>query len=1470
MDASTDYDFRVQAAQDEDISELEAAEYIVFNLALDTYFRYIEEVTGEEPPEDDENTLDEAPEGDTTKLDSLASDGIRLLKRVDSRFQEDAVSMLDTNLPSETHKKMLQRAFRRPARSRDAISRRALLMRTVLSRGGHKTVKAVFHKTRPLRAVKDALADAMMEDAGPALQRFAAVPIRNPRIKAWIKAAASVTRERDQPNAAPLNPVEVASSVGADHAEALRKDTVDETGLQGAEEQAVAGDERENRISDIESEAAEAAAEVLADAGEPDEVLTRSEVIGIATAAAVAASTDPTDPTNIPEPLKRLDDEQRAAAMTDGKVLVAAGAGSGKSWTLVARVEHLIKDRGVNPARCLVTSFNKKAALELDYKIGNVIGGDMADAMSIGTLHGLFRQFIDKYGTQEERIAVGVDRKGPNGFVKGGDSVASAVNRVWRKCYATQKADGTWKDADAPRVKDGMRAKTQWAGNNVTPAQAIEKAATPEEAQLAQWYEWYMGFKGDLGKDWEPPCGRKLREWEGFLAKKRLGGRIRLGDFDDMLGIFKDILKRQPEVKATVQAAFDHILVDECQDLNETQNEIIMMMSEHITDGSDGKSLWMVGDDKQCVGVDTPVQVSATETVPAGELQAGATVLAYRNGKLRPQKVLHAKHSDWRTGYKVTTESGKTLTMSPNHKIWAQGPVLEERQVAVYLMYRQDKGFRVGITNKCHDEDYYNSFGGRAFMEKAERMWVLTVCQDREEALLKEASYSLEYGVPTAVFEGASRGINQDRLDALFETFGHNGRKLLAEKTLGFDLPHWVSQSYTKHGRLRRTVQMTAHGSKGSQVALEWSGDDLDGKLEGIQFSKQANGRRRLRKWFTNYREALEFAEQVAERTGAALSRRLSTPEGPVRLLTASGLFSGMQVVVRDDEDPEAVALETIVSVEPVSETAFVDLDVEDASNFVGGGILSHNSIYAFRGARPDLFTALDGKEGWKTRSIRTNYRCPPEIVEAANLLIANNEDQIPMEATPNPARIRGMASMRVEQMQDCEGTAILAANTIKSALDGDSCEISDNAVLCRTNAELNMFETALLLRGIPYARKGASSFLGSPETAAFLGYIKMVSGGTDFEGQQKALRSILNTPNRFFVAPDAAKAAVDQALREYASMERMPIKNVDPMEALGDDRFRRSLAHALTKIDRPRSRREEFKLSKTVEKLDAFWEEVADLRETAQAEETTTHQLFDAVLSVSGIELEVDPNTGRITGEKPVTFREAVSNNLKDQGGEDDDAGAEDEDSSMQGLGNISFLYELAKPDPNDPADKAADPRTPFGFRAKMERIKERAKELRYDITAWDKQQEAKPPEERQPPPGVYLGTVHSTKGAQWKNTFVQMPAGKFPFQPPAKPGSEPPPPEVIEKEMQQERRLGYVAITRAIDNLTILCPNEVNGKPAGVSPFVAEAGLHLGENIGAEPTSPEEEPPGEPSKEASDDSGSDWDGYEADYERS
>ena len=76
-------------------------------------------------------------------------------------------------------------------------------------------------------------------------------------------------------------------------------------------------------------------------------------------------------------------------------------------------------------------------------------------------------------------------------------------------------------------------------------------------------------------------------------------------------------------------------------------------------------------------------------------------------------------------------------------------------------------------------------------------------------------------------------------------------------------------------------------------------------------------------------------------------------------------------------------------------------------------------------------------------------------------------------------------------------------------------------------------------------------------------------------------------------------------------------------------------------------------------------------------------------------------------------------------------------------------------------------------------------------------------------------------------------MPKGKFPYEQKPRPGQPPPDPVEVEKQMQGERRLAYVALTRAAKNLTVVCPSVVGGKAAGVSPFVAEAKLRPGENV-------------------------------------
>jgi superfamily I DNA/RNA helicase len=123
--------------------------------------------------------------------------------------------------------------------------------------------------------------------------------------------------------------------------------------------------------------------------------------------------------------------------------------------------------------------------------------------------------------------------------------------------------------------------------------------------------------------------------------------------------------------------------------------------------------------------------------------------------------------------------------------------------------------------------------------------------------------------------------------------------------------------------------------------------------------------------------------------------------------------------------------------------------------------------------------------------------------------------------------------------------------------------------------------------------------------------------------------------------------------------------------------------------------------------------------------------------------------------------------------------------------------------------------------------------RDLRIDVNKWDKEQEQLPIEQRSPPPGVYLGTCHSTKGAQWKNCYVVMPKGKFPFEPKPRSGDKPRTEEEMQAQVQRERRLAYVALTRPIQNLTVICPSSIEGKSAGVSSFVSEAGLVEGENV-------------------------------------
>jgi superfamily I DNA/RNA helicase len=1092
--------FSSKSAVEEDgpeVGEFQVAEYIIFLLALDTYERYAEETSGVDDVED-----------------ALIKRGLKLLRMADTQIEAYG-EFLESHLKSPAQKAMLRRALTLKVTNPAAAARRALHFRTILTRGGPATVKGILENPKYVRQVKQAIAASMLDNADAALDIFAAIPMTNIRMRGWVDDAA---KQAGSGEAAPM-PVDSASNeVGA--SEEITHASIKEVAAAGAEETQEDQVSRSSLLSRVQENATEAARKSLEVNQQPDEPPKQSAVVGIATAAAVAAISDPTILQNVPLPLRNLDEEQRAAALTGGRVRVAAGAGSGKSTTLVARIDYLVKDVRANPARIMACSFNRKAANELKEKISAKLGGDIASVpVQVGTMHSLFLKLIigskdtPAFGTPEEQAMLKAPRliAPPSKGIKSINpaSLSQAIRNMWLECgteamVAKYGYPEKWLETP-PKAKRANLLLNAWRGNDIDLNQARASVTSKAEAQAAVWYDMYLGIKGDT-PGWRPPCSPS-KPYQNFMGRYRKGGE-RLGDLDDMLKVLRDILRRDSSAKRTIQGMYDHILVDEAQDLNTVQHQVFAMISEHIAQDSKDKSVWMVGDEKQ--------------------------------------------------------------------------------------------------------------------------------------------------------------------------------------------------------------------------------------------------------------------------------------------------------------------------------------------------------AIYQFRGAKPELFQGLEA--GWTTRTIRTNYRCQPEIVEAANTLIEHESDGTVVVSKPDPRKDRGRASIQVSTPEDNAEAAISTIGRYRKDID-EGAEPENFAVLARTNAELNDYETACIINEIPYVRRGGRGFLEAPESRAVLGYIDLASG-SDYDSLKKSLVAILMKPDRsIYLGAEDVEKAVDEALDELARRERVDVKSIRP-DTLLEPRYQKLLADKLKQpyrlkiLDQYRNdrRKGEWIYGKRVEELADNFRDIAgsirDLRDYIE-EGHPTGELLDYVLdnmksTVKGWDAAARRETFATTSlRQQITDDVAIySEDEEDEAeeeresvpqpelGEEGLLPVKEKSSELKGLGAVRFLYELSKPNQQD-QQYSTDPSTSQGYVQKLARYAKLAGSLRVDPIKWEKDQRNLPVGQRkEKPPAVTLSTVHSVKGAQWSNVTVSMPAGIFPLERKPKEDEPPPDPEQEAARMKAERNLAYVALTRAAVNLEVTCPK-------GISSFVFEAGLKVGENV-------------------------------------
>lgn len=269
---------------------------------------------------------------------------------------------------------------------------------------------------------------------------------------------------------------------------------------------------------------------------------------------------------HIERPLNAL--QAKAAAHRGKAYLLEAGPGTGKTQTLTGRIEGLLAD-GVDPRRILVLTFSNKAAGEMAERIARK-NPTAAAAMWIGTFHAfgldIVRRFAPQLGVPKDPRMM--DR------TEAVELLEQEFPRLRLRHYQ-DLYDPTRNIADIlsaiSRAKDEV---VDAAGYATFAAAMLAKATTAEQIVAAE------------------KAAEVARVYDAYERLKRGANCI---DFGDLVSMPVRLLESDPAVQASVHGAYDHVLVDEYQDVNRSSVRLIEAICP------DGKNLWVVGDAKQSI-----------------------------------------------------------------------------------------------------------------------------------------------------------------------------------------------------------------------------------------------------------------------------------------------------------------------------------------------------------------------------------------------------------------------------------------------------------------------------------------------------------------------------------------------------------------------------------------------------------------------------------------------------------------------------------------------------------------------------------------------------------------------------------------------------------------------------------------------------------------------------------------------------
>lgn len=772
-------------------------------------------------------------------------------------------------------------------------------------------------------------------------------------------------------------------------------------------------------------------------------------------------------------------EQRRAVETTEGPLLIQAGAGSGKTKTLTHRIAYIIAHRKATPYNILAVTFTNKAAKEMRERVAHLLG-ENAENRSFMPYMGTFHSICVRLLRQDGEY-VGI----PRNFVIFDESDRqSAIKQASKQLHLDEKAFPA-------RALGGLisSAKNDMVGAN----EYAGLANSPTQEAAAKVYPLYE---------------RALKD-AGAL------------DFDDLILKTVNMLEKNEAVRQKWQQQFKYVMIDEYQDTNACQYKLVKLLTNK------NNNIAVVGDDWQCLPPGT--QITTAEGVrPIERIKPGDVVKAASGygstGHFRVTNTRKFSHEGELFTFK--TKQGRVLHCTPYHMLFSRWEKTEH--YFVYLMYSAGKGYRIGMTKGTRFDGKKHDIGlrVRANQERADKMWVIKVCETKEEAIYLEMLYAFKYGIPTVVFRAdlnRSMVLTQPHIDSIFDSIDTRERaeKLMSDEGLVFNLPHFVPQATVRNGIKRLAINVVMFGGKNnsgtsshssSRISANTTNPDDLSVFSELGYSVRSGKAHTFRSEIhaSDYGKIESIVQDFGGHLNptAVVQRSAFITGNKFAFTPAAHIRRGMKIPVESKDG--FVEEDEVVGVSKEIYKGFVyDIDVEKVHNYVAEGVVVHNSIYSWRGA--DFRNILNFERDHPkvcVIKLEQNYRSTKSILDAAHGVITKNVQRSDKKLWTDAGTGMPVQMLQVPN-ERAEGEAII--RRINMAVDAGRRRFGDFAVLYRTNAQSRAIEEMFVRYGMPYRVVGGVRFYDRKEIKDIIAYLRIIYQPEDYVSFER----IANVPTR-------------------------------------------------------------------------------------------------------------------------------------------------------------------------------------------------------------------------------------------------------------------------------------------------------------------------------------------------------------------